>query len=170
MNYHIVDDFMPEEFHNKIWNLVTGQRFPWFYGSKTNHDDSSPYIKQEDNLDDYHFIHHFYDKDQPVSPFFGEFIVPILFELGALSSIRIKANWHPRTETIYENPLHKDYPFEHKGAVYYLNTNDGYTLFEDGTKVESIANRILLFDSFKYHRSTTCTNASGRFNINFNYF
>ena len=170
MKYEVVDNFMPEDFHSSLWEIVSGRRFPWFYGEKTNYDPECPYIEQEECLDDYHFIHHFYDDDRPVSPFHEQLILPLLREMGAISSIRIKANWHPRTETVYENPLHKDYPFEHKGAVYYINSNDGYTLFEDGTKIMSVANRMLFFESFNLHRSTTCTNARGRFNINFNYF
>ena len=66
--------------------------------------------------------------------------------MGAISSIRIKANWHSRTETVAGKSLHKDYPFERKGAVYYINSNDGYTLFEDGTKIESVI-RMLFFES-----------------------
>tara|TARA_B100002019_G_scaffold267358_1_gene258371 strand:+ start:1564 stop:2076 length:513 start_codon:yes stop_codon:yes gene_type:complete len=170
LKYEVVDNFMPEDFHSSLWEIVSNGRFPWFYGAKTNYDPECPYIEQEECLDDYHFIHHFYDDDRPVSPFHEQLILPLLREMGAISSIRIKANWHPRTETVYENPLHKDYPFEHKGAVYYINSNDGYTLFEDGTKIESVANRMLFFESFNLHRSTTCTNARGRFNINFNYF
>ena len=54
-------------------------------------------------------------------------------------------------------------------AIYYLNTNNGYTEFEDGTKIESIANRFFLFDGAIKHASTTTTNALARFNINFNF-
>ena len=32
------------------------------------------------------------------------------------------------------------------GAIFSLNTCDGYTKFKDGTKVESVANRIVIFD------------------------
>jgi hypothetical protein len=51
-----------------------------------------------------------------------------------------------------------------------LNTCDGFTSLDDGTKIESIENRLLLFDSNKPHASSTCTNAKARFNMNFNYF
>jgi hypothetical protein len=49
-------------------------------------------------------------------------------------------------------------------------TCDGFTSLDDGTKIESIENRLLLFDSNKPHASSTCTNAKARFNMNFNYF
>jgi len=175
INYRVIDNFMPEDFHKMIWKAVTSQMFPWYYGDLTNRQTNSmdvPFKSQPDDLDDYHFIHHFYDHNSPRSQFFDSLINPLLENMGCKSCIRIKANWYPRTERIFENPWHKDYPFEHKGAVYYLNSNDGMTIFDDenNTVVESVANRLLLFDSHEFHRSTTCTNAKGRFNINFNYF
>jgi hypothetical protein len=173
MKYEIIDNFMPQEFINNLWTTVTSQQFPWYYGGKTNFQNSEndvPFLDQKDNLDDYHFIHHFYNHDSPSSVFFESLIIPILSRLDVKSCLRIKANWHPRTEKIFENHWHKDFPFEHNGAVYYINSNDGFTIFEDGTKIESISNRLLLFESHILHRSTTCTNAKGRFNINFNYF
>ena len=32
-------------------------------------------------------------------------------------------------------------------SIFYVNTNNGYTKFEDGSIVESVANRMLIFDS-----------------------
>ena len=55
-------------------------------------------------------------------------------------------------------------------GILYFNANDGVTVLEDGTEVESVPNRILLFDSSRPHHSTTCTNANRRVNLNFNYF
>jgi len=50
-----------------------------------------------------------------------------------------------------------------------MNTCDGYTLFEDGTKIESIANRLVTFPNGMKHTGTSTTNASFRMVINFNY-
>ena len=66
--------------------------------------------------------------------------------------------------------LHIDYPYLHKIAVLYINSCDGYTKFEDGTKIDSIANRMLIFDGDTMHTSSTTTNEIARCNINFNYF
>ena len=39
-------------------------------------------------------------------------------------------------------------PFDCKTAVFYVNTCDGYTEFEEcGTRVESVAGRIVIFPS-----------------------
>ena len=55
-------------------------------------------------------------------------------------------------------------------AIFYLNSNNGYTEFEDGTKVESVANRFVSFPSTLKHRGTSCTDENVRVVINFNYF
>ena len=83
--------------------------------------------------------------------------------------IRIKINAYPHTNEVKEHIEHFDYPFSHKGALFSLNTCDGYTKFNDGTKVESVANRIIFFDASKNHQSTTTSNAKLRYNINFNF-
>ena len=50
------------------------------------------------------------------------------------------------------------------------NDGDGYTEFEDGTKVESIENRFVTFPSNLHHGGTTCTDQKRRVVINLNYF
>ena len=55
-------------------------------------------------------------------------------------------------------------------AIYYLNTNNGFTKFENGDKVNSVANRMVIFDSNLKHTGTSCTDAHARMLINFNYY
>ena len=40
---------------------------------------------------------------------------------------------------------------------------------EDGTKIDSVENRLLIFDGIRFHNSSSTTNAKGRYNINFNF-
>ena len=56
------------------------------------------------------------------------------------------------------------------GLYFILNTCNGYTKLEDGTKVFSVENRALFFDSYTPHCSTSCTDKLYRSNININYF
>ena len=51
-----------------------------------------------------------------------------------------------------------------------MNTNNGYTIFEDGAKVESVANRMITFPANVKHKGTSCSDEKTRVNINFNYF
>ena len=82
----------------------------------------------------------------------------------------IRDSLYTRTEKKETHPSHIDFDFEHKGAIFYINTNNGLTILEDDTEIKSIANRLLLFDSTKPHRSTSCTDEKYRMNININYF
>ena len=59
---------------------------------------------------------------------------------------------------------------EWRTGILYLNTNNGYTLFEDGTKIESVANRFISFPSAMSHKGTTCSDENKRIILNFNYF
>ena len=91
--------------------------------------------------------------------------------------LKIRAKLLTRTPEIEESDFHTDImgPTEEKisqmtTAIYYVNANNGYTEFEDGTKVESVENRIVIFPSNIKHRGTSCTNEQTRMVINFNYF
>jgi len=56
-------------------------------------------------------------------------------------------------------------------AVYYLNDNNGYTLFEkNNKKVMSKENRIVIFDAQMRHTGTNTTNQKKRVVLNLNYF
>ena len=83
---------------------------------------------------------------------------------------RIKVNMYPRADLLFEHGYHRDRPYENRGALFALNTCDGYTKFKDGPKIESIENRMILFDASRLHTSTNTTNVNRRVNINFNYF
>jgi len=61
--------------------------------------------------------------------------------------------------------------FKCKAAIYYLNTNNGYTLFKEGKKkINSVKNRMIFFDSDAYHLGTNSTDCKNRLVLNFNYF
>jgi len=89
---------------------------------------------------------------------------------GIRSLFRIRVNCFPNTSTLKEYRAHTDAPFPHTSALLALNTCDGYTKLADGTKIDSVANQIVLFDGSEEHSGTTTTNANARFHINVNYF
>ena len=51
-----------------------------------------------------------------------------------------------------------------------MNTNNGYTIFEDGTKVESVANRLLTFHGNTKHAASSCSDQHRRVVLNINYY
>ena len=123
-----------------------------------------------DEIDNIQFCNWIYRDYEPKGPEFG-IVQPIIShpDLKVCSIHRIKANLNLRTPKIIKHGFHRDGTGSFMVAIYYVNTNDGYTEFEDGTQVESIENRLLVFDSSLKHTGTTCTNAKVRCVINFNY-
>ena len=121
----------------------------------------------------WYMINMIYLMDTPQNEICGkiyQMFVPKFKQLANFKTmIRIKINAYPYTNVVKEHKKHIDFSYEHIGAVFSLNTCDGYTKFSDGTKVESIANRIVFFDASKTHQSTTTSNAKLRYNINFNF-
>jgi len=116
-----------------------------------------------------YLCHPFFSDYQILSEHFS-IIMPILKQLKVKALARVKINLYPSQETLTEHGKHKDFPFPHKAAIFSLNTCDGYTKLNDGTKIESVENRMLLFDASNPHSSTNTTTANARYNINFNYF
>jgi len=71
-------------------------------------------------------------------------------------------NFHTDVTNDYKNS---------KTAVFYLNNNNGYTLFKKGKrKVESVANRIVIFDAKEEHTTVTQTDTNIRVVLNLNFY
>ena len=161
--HKIIDNFLTQDKFLKVKNSILNSEFSWNLTPCVSN------LKEDLKItSSYYFTHMFYS-GLFISPECHVFI-DILNQLEVKSLIRIKGNLYPSTDNIEYQSEHIDYDYEHKGAIFYLNTNDGFTILEDGTKVESIENRILLFDPSKPHNSTTCTNDKCRVNVNFNFF
>ena len=164
MEHSIIDNYLPLDQFASIKDLLMGVNLPWFY-SETVTDNDNHNLQ----LDPYYFTHKFH-LNYTINSTHYSTLVPLITKIAPKSIIRIKANLYPNMGKEIENDWHTDLPFQHKGAIFYINDNNGYTILEDGTKIESKANRILFFDPSKQHKSTHCTNAKSRININFNYF
>ena len=174
MKYEVIDNFLDKEYFDELVALLVEEEkgdgydiMPWYFRSSIaylkGHKKSVP---SSDNL--FYMSHMFYEFNTPRSNLY-EKIIPILEKLNMKCLIRVKGNFYPNTEILHEHQMHDDYDFSHSGAILSLNTCDGYTKFKDGTKIDSVANRILLFDSSEEHCSTTTTNVPARINININY-
>ena len=114
-----------------------------------------------------------YSQDEVRHPFFDEIrdkILPVIKEkvFDYKSIVRVKTNFYPWTQELKHHRYHTDLDWQNVAAVLSLNTCDGYTEFEDGQTVKSIANRLVVFNGQDSHRSTTTSTTFGRFNINFN--
>ena len=123
------------------------------------------------------FCHVFYQAPMGVSSEFMSVLDPIIGKINPLSLYRIKANLLTKTSKIIPNTFHQDMldmsdrvKSVWTTSILYMNTNNGYTEFKDGTIVESVANRFVSFPANTLHRGTSCTDQNIRVVINFNYF
>lgn len=158
----IIDNFLEEDDFNLIKNIFLGETINWFYSKNIQQD-----IKETEFGHNF-LCHMIYRNDQITSQHF-QMLQPVLEKLNPKALIRIKANMYLNQGKYIIHRSHQDFPFEHKTALYYLNTNNGHTIIGD-KKIESVANRVILFDGSVEHSSTNCTDANRRLNINFNYF
>ena len=87
--------------------------------------------------------------------------------------IRAKANLNPYSQKLVEGEFHKDHSIKQVTvAIYYVNSNNGYTVIKTKNKLEkvdSVANRLVVFSSSLLHKGTNSTNCKNRMVINFNY-
>ena len=117
--------------------------------------------------------HFFYDRHAPTDKTI-EILYPVLQKMQPCAMIKCKANMVMGTDRIVEHGMHidildaEDRPYI-MTSILYMNTCDGYTLFEDGTKVKSVANRFVTFPNNMRHTGTSTTDSSFRMVINFNY-
>ena len=172
MKHKIIDNYLPNEYFKKIQTaIVRNEQFPWNRINELN-------VFQSSNDRDVYFAHMIYNHHVPTTQQQNwALVVPFLSQLEKEEKmnalIRVKVNYYHSTPEIVEHEKHYDYPgtlVPHKGAILYLNTCDGFTRLQDGTKIESVENRLLIFDDSQMHNSTTTTSFEGRYNINVNYF
>lgn len=160
----IVDNWLPEEVFYKLFSTMKSPEFPWFLGKVVG------YQGDDEVKGNMQFFHEFYRHHQMKN----QVMMPVLYHLQPCATIRIKSNLALATDSIEVGGLHVDVEDgldrEYlKTSILYMNTNDGYTTFEDGTKVESVQNRFVTFPNSMKHAGTTCTDSPFRMVINFNY-
>jgi hypothetical protein len=160
--YKIIDNFLGLDDFKKLKDLMLGKYFSWYYNPDVT-------FKNVYSPHTMYFTHLFYDASRIQSNLFSE-VEPILQLIKPKALIRIKGNLYPNIGKSIADLAHKDYEYPHKGALLYINTNNGCTVLEDGTEIKSIANRLLMFEPHKLHNSSFCTDEKVRVNININYF
>jgi len=183
--YEIIDNVLDPKLFDDLQAWFTSNNFSWYHQSNVAYDEEEDLseVKNKEWLNlrkvpltkiqkDYNFAlgHLIYYRKIWCVPETWDKIVPLLQAAKVKQLIRSKVNYYPKTPEIVHHKDHVDFVYKHKGALFYINDNDGLTVLEDGTEVESVANRLILFDTSRPHHSTTTTNADRRLNINFNYF
>ena len=162
MKYNIIDNYLSKNEFLKIKNeIVDNEYFPWYFNNcKSGKDKNKPL--------DYQLVHGFF-KDNVTNSFYFNKLDCLIKRLKIKKLIRVKANLNPISHKLIKFEKHQDtYEKGFTSAIFYLNTNNGYTKIEN-KKIQSIENRIVIFPSDVYHFGTNATNLSNRIVINFVY-
>ena len=167
----VYDNLLDKEKFYYIKSNIMGDRFSWNMGTVRKPGDTWNDESLHNPLDNIHFFKWMYLDHQPIGreiQIVDSILNHPVLELTSL--VRVKANLTMRTSKVVEHGWHVDGFFRCNAAIYYVNSNDGYTKFKDGTKVESVENRLVTFNAQDQHTGTTCTNQKVRCVLNFNYF
>jgi hypothetical protein len=170
MSYQVIDNYLNIEDFKKIQKTFYDTNINWYFADKV----ATP--EEVEPIQEFYFVHNLYQDAAPRSDYFKA-LKPLASKLKIKSFVRVKVNLFTRTDKIYKFGWHTDQLYKSPAAILYLNTCNGGTELETGTKeksnvqlVKSVSNRVLLFDTFTAHRSTSCTDKKSRMNININYF
>lgn len=161
----VIDNAVPLFALRDFYNKITSHMFPWYYAKVVEQG-----VTEDDEKYNFQFSHTLYNGNVPKDNNFHVVsnLLDFVPDLHAL--VRFKVNANPRYSEIIEHTYHTDTPFECNTAIIYLNTNNGYTKFITGEKVESVEGRMVIFPSSLLHTGTTCTDKQCRFVANVNYF
>jgi len=164
----VIDNFLPSYQFNQIYSIMMGSDFPWYYNPMILGEDADDYIQ-----DRWQLCHTFNQRNKGVLSTFNTLMEPIVFrlEIKPDNLLRIKANLNPKTIFHRRGGYHTDLERmgPHQTAVYYINTNNGWTHIKGYGKVKSVANRMVIFDCNLSHSGYTCTDEKTRVLINFNW-
>ena len=155
----IEDNFLQNFVFEFIYDRFLHKHFAWYHQhSKVGFDDGN-----------IQFTHLFYDKETKLSDKI-DLLKPIFEKLKVKKLLRAKVNLTLKEDIIRPFDYHVDVDYtQGKTAILYMNTNNGKTLFENGEEVDSIANRIVIFENSLNHTGTTHTDEKYRIVLNINY-
>ena len=179
----VYNDVLSDADFSVISDNLLGTNFPWFYNEFTDF--------SGDNRG--RFIHCFYSGNMFNSD--RAFILdPLLNKFYIHSLMRVKANFTTiKHKDKKLGAYHKDIDpnmcevcdklncSEHENyqkslitdqitnVVFYLNTNNGYTLLDDGTKIPSVANKLVVFGNDR-HTDVTHTDTEERLVLNIGFY
>jgi hypothetical protein len=157
----IIDNFFEQTTFDNLVTTISSNNFTWFY---------LPCIGDLEDRSDVGFVHTIYNGYCPTSPFADCIMEPLVAAVKPKAIIRCRIGCYLKGEKIIHHAWHTDETFSHNAFMLYLNTNDGYTSFKDGTKINCVANRAVFFDPYVLHRSSNCTDQERRLTLTMNYF
>ena len=165
----IIDNFLSEEEFKTFLETVLHGDFPWYRGIKVTDNIVSP-IKQFQQKGEQTQLCHVFINDSSGSDKLPS-MYPIFNKLKVKEIFRAKINLTYNTGKQVVGGWHNDFDLINKNkiAIFYINDNNGFTLLEDGTKILSRANRLVIFNNEVLHTSVSQTNTEERMVLNIGY-
>lgn len=159
---NIKNNFLSKNIFKEIQNeFFKHFNFPWYY------------LKHQVSKKDKSFFSHcFYQEENISSEFFNKIINPIIDKLSVKKIYLIRANLILKDKDHLVSGFHTDLNFKCKTAIYYVNSNNGGTIFKINKKkleVKSEENKIVIFNSKILHAAKSQTDTDTRVVININY-
>ena len=159
----IIDNYLSKSDFEVTQQFFLGPNISWYYNQGI--------ANNKQGLDQFQLVHPFFDISKPSQTDWSPFLQPLLTKLNAKYIFRIKANLRPRTSQGVLSVFHTDMKLNQQTAIFYLNTNNGYTKFKDNTldDIPSVANRLITFHGHLQHCGCSATNCNNRIVLNINY-
>lgn len=162
----VIDNLLDKKTFSEIKKFVMSSDISWRYTSGS--------VYQNDG--DIQFFHPLYMAPNK-SENFDKVCMPILQKLdGFVTLLRAKMNMSLKSDTVRKKGMHidiedaKQYYNVMKTSIFYFNTTNGPTYFEDGSKVDCIENRLITFPMGTRHCGSYASDADRRIVINLNWF
>ena len=162
MNVIVHDNWLNPVYFNVLKEYILSTEFAWYKGEVVEDVGQVAPIKTQPIFE---------KRDQ-----FFALIHKIGWFLNAKKIIRAKLNYGSKTNEPQLGGWHVDYDYkvnpndsDYKIAILYINTNNGYTLLENGQEILSVENRVVIFDNSVLHTDCSQTDIQGRIVLNIVY-
>ena len=155
----VISHFLHQATFNELYSQFNSPNFPWFWTQSPG--------EQEQYVNLLYFDHQF---SSAMNPTINRCLMAATNKLEVIAILRVKLNATCRNAP--EQEWHTDWQIStpSKTCVIYLNENNGYTEFENGEKVHSVANTAVIFDTNLKHRGVPATDVERRMVLNISYF
>ena len=159
----VIENFLEKKEYLRLKELIFNIDFPWRIRNNMVNNDKT-----------YYFTYNFFNNFICQSEHFENYIIPIMRKLNAKAIVQIRSNFY-LNKLFEKSDLHIDNNADVncKTAILNFTTCDGGTEFlvNDELKfVESVENKIVIFNSNILHRTVASKTTSARIILNMNYF
>lgn len=148
----VQDNFLDKDYFKKLQSQIFHRDFPWYIQP----------INNNLSKNDYQLIHGVCNTSNGHHTIYSSLydnLDQLFKQMNLFTCIRLKINLLKREDKILEHGMHVDFkddvPKGSLTSILYMNTNNGYTKFETGEKVQSVENRLVTFSNHVQHTGST---------------